>query len=468
MSAPVAIGIDVATAHLRAVAIDATTGAVLASRAAALPGPSDEPDGGRRQEAVYAPAALGVLTDLVHDLGRAADGVVALSTTATSGTVVPCAADGSARGDALLYNDRSAVAFEERLRSAGTGDRPVAALARMALLHATASVERFGSPADVVNAALAGGPVAADTSHHLKAGIDPTRATWPDEIVAVDLPRRILPDLVVPGTTLGHLHPQVARTLGLDADVLLVAGMTDGCTAQIATGAVDVGDSVGVLGTTLVLKAVASTPVEDATVGLYSHLGPDGRYWPGGASNTGAGILEDGRDVRALDAAVGLLDPHVLLRVALSYPLTGRGERFPFADPAFEGLLGDPKDDAALHHAGILLGVAHVERLSLEAMRRRGVAIDRHRLAGGGSRSEVWNAIRAAVIPAPVLRPQHQDSAFGAAVLAACGVSSAPFVPTVAMLAGDPVPVEPFPGLDRVDEQHDLLLARLQEVGVTL
>lgn len=468
MSSPVAIGIDVATAHLRGVAIDATSGAVLASRATTLPVPSDGPAGERRQDAVYAQASVGVLTELVHELGRAASDVVAISTTATSGTVVPCAADGSALGPALLYNDRSAATFEERLRSAGTGDRPVAALARMALLHATSSVERFGSPADVVSAALAGGPVAADTSHHLKAGIDPTHAAWPDEIAAVDLPRRLLPELVAPGTSLGHLDRDVARTIGLPPDVLLIAGMTDGCTAQIATGAVDVGDSVGVLGTTLVLKAVSRTPVEDAAVGLYSHLAPDGRHWPGGASNTGAGVLEDGRDVRGLDAAVGLLDAGELLRIVLTYPLTGRGERFPFADPAFEGLLGHPDDDPVLHHAGILLGVAHVERLCLEAMRRRGVTADRHLLAGGGSRSEVWNAIRAAVIPSPVLRPQHQDSAFGAAVLAACGVSSAPFARTVALLTGDPVPVEPFPGLHRIDAQHDLLLSRLRATGVDL
>ena len=68
--------------------------------------------------------------------------------------------------------------------------------------------------------------------------------------------------------------------------------MTDGCTAQLAAGAVYDGDTMGVLGTTLVLKAVGQTPIESADGAVYSHLAPDGgRYWAGGASNAGAGVL---------------------------------------------------------------------------------------------------------------------------------------------------------------------------------
>jgi sugar (pentulose or hexulose) kinase len=464
---PVVVGLDVATAHVRAVAVDAEDGAVLASASGDLPTPVDTPDGGRRQDAAYAQVALAVLGRLADALGRDAGAVRAVATTATSGTVVPCAADGSALGPALLYNDRSTAAEEAHLRAAGTGDRPIAALARMGRLHRDAPAARYGSPADVVAAALVGGPVAADTSHHLKAGIDPVARAWPAEAAVLGLPGDALPPLVRPGEVLGEVAATLARRLGFAAGVVVVAGMTDGCTAQIATGAVGTGDSVGVLGTTLVLKAVADQRVEDAATGVYSHLAPDGRHWPGGASNTGAGVLADGRDLAALDAAVAALDPGTLRRIAPVYPLTGRGERFPFADPGFAGLPGAAAGPVPAH-AAVLLGVAHVERLALDVMRRAGVHPVRHLVAGGAARSDVWNALRAAVLPVPVLRPVRQDSAFGAAVLAAAGGGAGPFDEVVARLAGAPVPVAPHPAVDAAEEDHAEFLARLRAAGAAV
>ncbi len=67
--------------------------------------------------------------------------------------------------------------------------------------------------------------------------------------------------------------------------------MTDGCAGQIATGAVEPGQFVGVLGTTYVLKGVTRELVTDPAGALYSHRHPDGWWLPGGASNTGGEAL---------------------------------------------------------------------------------------------------------------------------------------------------------------------------------
>jgi len=219
MSGAVVLGVDVATAHVRVVAIDTTDGTPLASADADLPVPVDTSDGGRAQDPAHAAVALAALARVTTALGRSAGAVRALSVTETSGTVIPCDDAGAAVGPALLYNDRRARAEEARLRAAGMGERPVAALARMGWLQRWSPAARYASAADVVLAALAGGPVPGDTSHHLKAGIDPITRTWPAEVGLLDLPPRALPRLVGPGEVLGAVAAGVARGLGLPSEV---------------------------------------------------------------------------------------------------------------------------------------------------------------------------------------------------------------------------------------------------------
>ncbi len=303
---PLTLGIDLATASARCVALDTATGRVVAQADSALSPPERQPGGVSRQSPTYAPVALELVRRVCLQLGPDAARVAAVSVTGTSGTVVPVDRDGAAVGAARLYDD---TASSDVLATAGlTG---ASSLGRMVALRRELPAARWASTPDVVNAALAGQAVSADTSHWLKAGIDLAARRWPvDAMSAIGLDPadlRRLPELVLPGTRLGTVNAEVARTLGVPESVRIVAGMTDGCTAQIAAGAVHDGDTMGVLGTTLVLKAVSETPVESADGAVYSHLAPDGHYWAGGASNAGAGILAvefAGEDLAALDRRV--------------------------------------------------------------------------------------------------------------------------------------------------------------------
>ena len=114
---------------------------------------------------------------------------------------------------------------------------------------------RLAHQADVVTRALAGHPVATDASHALKSGYDAARGAWPEEL-AREL-GDLLPAVVAPGTRLGEVCATAAEQTGLPAGTPIVAGMTDGCAAQIAAGALRPGDWNSVLGTTLVLKGCA-------------------------------------------------------------------------------------------------------------------------------------------------------------------------------------------------------------------
>ena len=439
------IGVDLATAHARAVALDLDTGLLRAVRSAPLPAPVRGPDGRSEQVADYAAAAREVIGAVAADLGPAATGIRALSITGTSGTVVPCDGEGRPVGTAMLYDDRRGDRQRSVLREAGVDPATTSALARIGWLATHRPAPRYLATVDVASAALGGSDLPGDTSHHLKAGIDPVAATWPAELLAaLQIDRSALPDLVHPGVVVGAVLPAVAGELGLPPGVALVSGMTDGCTAQIAAGSVRPGDTVGVLGTTLVLKAVADTAIADPGGAVYSHYAPDGRWWAGGASNAGAGVLTaeyPDADLARLDHAADLHGPARGLR----YPLAGAGERFPVADPELHGFRIGGDGDSVDDYRALLDGVAFTERCGLELLSALGVPPGRHRLAGGATRSRVWNRIRATVLGVPVLIPANPISALGAALLAASAFRREDLAGTVALLLQPAVEVGPDP-----------------------
>jgi sugar (pentulose or hexulose) kinase len=422
-------GIDLATAAVRVLAVDVAGGEVVASAEAPLPAPASPHPGELEQLPVHAEVVRAVLRAVSAALGPRAVGVRALSVTATSGSVVPADPDGRPVGAVLLYADQRGAGAAART-TAATGRTVGAAstLARLAWLAeqvppAEVARRRYLHVPDVVVADLTGRLV-TDTSHALKAGIEPVAGRWPgDLLAAAGVDRAALPELVHPGTAVGGVRRAVADDLGLPAGVRVVAGMTDGCTAQLAAGAVAVGRTAGVLGTTLVLKGVAAEEVTGFGGAVYSHLAPDGRWWPGGASNAGAGILAaDGGvpDLAAADVDAARQGPSPWT----TYPLAGTGERFPFVRPDATGfLLGLDTPSALERHRARLDGVAYVERLGLERLAALGVSSTDHRVVGGGTRSRVWTTIRASVLDRPVIRPAEPSSAFGAAVLAAAALT---------------------------------------------
>lgn len=462
------LGIDLATAGARCVALDARTGTVLESARRALPGPVRTVGGHSRQSAAYGDVALQLIEAVCRELPPSSPPVRAVSVTGTSGTVVASDANGRPLSDARLYDDTSALAVLH-----GEAVRRAPTLGRTRLLLNEVREAYLLTSADVTLSALAGHRVAGDTSHWLKAGIGLETRDFDARLLSeFGMPRDRLPDLVVPGTVVGTVDGKIASRVGLPSGVLLIAGMTDGCTAQISTGAVHEGDTMGVLGTTLVMKAVSASKVSTTDGAVYSHLGPDGRFWPGGASNSGGGVLAmefGSSDPAALDAAAAARGPSSVVR----YPLARPGERFPVANRAMTDLVsGRPADDVDAYRA-VLDGVALVERLGLKRLAALGVQCRRHILTGGGSRSVVWNSIRAAVVgpgvmpgtgPAVVL-VEGAGSAVGAALLAVAGAAAEPLATVVDRLVPSPVPVLPD---ERTAAAADELWDRFQHLFADL
>jgi sugar (pentulose or hexulose) kinase len=295
------------------------------------------------------------------------------------------------------------------------------------------------------------------------------------------LPVEKLPRVVAPGEVVGAVTTQAAQVTGLCPGTLVVAGMTDGCAAQIAAGAVAPGDWNSTLGTTLVIKGVTGQLLRDPDGRIYSHRHPDGYWLPGGASNVGGEILAirfPEADLVALDRRAADLSPTGFV----AYPLARRGERFPFVHPGAEGFVlpflpvpgqragsavTSPGIDRATLYTACLEGVAYVERLGYETLESLGAIVgDVIRAAGGGARSDVWLQIRADVLKRQLLRPVETGAAMGAAILAASRTHYDGVIPAARAMVKIERSVQPRPALvERYEERYQRFCAVCAERG---
>ena len=423
------VGIDLGTQSVRALAVD-DAGETVSSARRPLRGTRS----GTRHE--QDPTAWWTLTaEALAELDLRGRDVGGVAVCATSGTVFLTGPDGTPATPGLMYDDARAGAFAAVAQEAGEalwtqlGYRMQPAWALPKLLwwkekgFLTPGVRLAHQP-DAVAAALVGHPVASDASHALKTGYDLIEDRWPADVLSrVDIPEDVLPRVVRPGTVLGEVCAAAATRTGLPVGTPVVAGMTDGCAAQLAAGALEVGEWNSVLGTTLALKGVSTRLPHDPTGAVYSHRAPHGDLWlPGGASSTGAGAVRalfGSVDLDALTVAASRVED-----VPLCYPLVGHGERFPFVATEARGFLdGGPlavNGDPARVFAAVCTGVAHVERLSFELLAAAGADVGGPvTFTGGGARNEWWNQLRCDMLGVPVRLPANPEPALGMAVLAA-------------------------------------------------
>lgn len=420
------VGIDVGTQGVRAVVVD-SGGAILGSGACPLRadqrnGPRHEQDPGEWW------TALGVATSsAMADLGDRPVGGVAVDS--TSGTILVEGADLRPRTAGLMYDDSRAADQAERAAAAGASVWAafgVTLQRSWALPRALWLVEngfvsagdRIVHQGDHLVSQLTGTATATDSSQALKTGLDLLTLQWPTAVFdQLGLDPDLLPAAVLPGTVLGVVNAAAAAATGIPAGTPVKAGMTDGCAAQIASGALAPGRWSTALGTTMVFKGATAEPLLDPSGAVYGHRSPDGGWLPGGASSVGAGIISRdfaGADLPELTRQAQRFEP----AGGVTYPLAGSGERFPFVAPQAAGFSVDVPPGAEF--AAVLQSIAFVEKLAYAKLADLGAPIDGPiSFSGGATANDYWNQLRADVLGRPAVVPVSAQAAVGMAILAA-------------------------------------------------
>lgn len=242
----------------------------------------------------------------------------------------------------------------------------------------------------------------------------------------------------------GEVTSDAARATGLVSGTPVMVGTVDSAAAALEAGVVDPGVAAEMTGTSTVLIIPDDGRVTEPAFITMPHAVPGihlllGALAASGASlrwyrdqfglvevNAGAQLGVDSYELLTMQAAQVAPGSHGV--IFLPYMM---GERSPIwhtnARGVFFGLsLATPR--AALIRA-ILEGTAFALRHNVKTAQQAGVTLNEIRSVGGGTRSNLWNQIKADVLGLPILLPQVSvGAAFGSAVLVGVGLGLYPDV----------------------------------------
>ena len=374
--------------------------------------------------------------------------VRAIALDGTSSTVMLCNTDGIPVCEPILYNDARGAAVTERLRAIAPDNHTVlsatSSLAKLLWLqeggleaHPTKQlslcptgilpvVEKlyFLHQADWLAFLLHGKLGISDYHNALKLGFDLDTLCYPnwliEGIAGAATPE--LPQVVAPGTPVGEVSTQVGDRFGFPRDCMVCAGTTDSIAAFLASGVNLPGEAVTSLGSTLAVKLLSHTRVDDSRYGIYSHKLGD-LWLVGGASNTGGAVLRHFFTDVELENYSTQIDPAQVSWLDY-YPLLKNGDRFPINDPNLPPRLQPRPTDPVEFLHGLLESIARIEARGYQLLQELGAThLTKVYTAGGGAKNSVWSAIRKRYLKVPVVTPVHTAAAYGTALLAMRGVT---------------------------------------------
>ena len=444
------LGLDFGTSGARAIAIDAggkiyaevcypfegSQHAIPASAYAEAPTSSLQKPPQLKLSSIWQSALFSLIAQIPLEIRRE---VKAIAIDGTSSTVMLCDVSGTPVAAPMLYNDARGVAVMDKLSAmlvAGYAEAPP----NHTVLSATSSLAKllwlatdltnklsvsqklyFLHQADWLSFLLHGKIGVSDYHNALKLGYDVANLCYPewltDAIATIPDITIQLPEVVAPGTIVGEITAEIRDRFSFPCDCVVRAGTTDSIAAFLASGAKSPGEASTSLGSTLVLKLLSHTRVDNAKYGIYSHKLGD-LWLVGGASNTGGAVLRHFFTDSELDNLSRKIDASQESLLDY-YPLLKPGDRFPINDPNLPPKLESRPTDSVEFLHGLLESIARIEARGYQLLQDFGATpLTQVYTAGGGAKNPVWTAIRSRLLKVPIITPIHTAAAYGTALLA--------------------------------------------------
>jgi sugar (pentulose or hexulose) kinase len=353
--------------------------------------------------------------------------LAAIAINGTSSTVLVCDRQGNPLSEPLLYNDGRGITEIDRIEALLPENTVVqnatSSLAKLLWWQNQSQLPEKGHflhQADWLAGLLHGRWGISDYHNALKLGYDVVNLEYP-AILCNQSFFGLLPQVLTPGEGVGLIQKSLANQFQISTACQICTGTTDSIAAFLAAGVNRPGDAVTSLGSTLVLKLLSHSPIEDRASGIYSHR--FGKLWlTGGASNTGGAVLRHFFSDEALFTLSQQINSEFPSPFSY-YPLLTPGDRFPINDPQLVPILEPRPDDPVQFLHGLLESIAKIEKMGYKQLQKLGSSpLQQVYTAGGGAQNRAWQKIRARQLQVPVLPSPHTEAAYGTALLAQQGL----------------------------------------------
>jgi xylulokinase len=268
---------------------------------------------------------------------------------------------------------------------------------------------------------------------------------WPEMLACLMITEAQLPQVYPSGTRIGKIQPSAVEETGLPASLQIVTGAYDHVAGALGSGNYKGGIVSETTGASMAMVVTLDNPVANFEMNIPMQCHVDGKYLLLPYGQTAGLVLKwfkeefCAEEIKRADSA----DVYDLL--------TGQAQKVP---PGSDGLImlphlmgsGSPEFNAnakgvfagitakttkAHFIRAILESIASMIRRNLEMLKNAGITIREIRALGGGSKSKLWNQIKADMANVLIRTVQGQETAaIGAVILAATGAG---FFPSVAV-----------------------------------
>ncbi len=435
------LGIDSGTQSTKAIALDLTTGKVIAEARAPHQLIAGLPPGHMEQHPQDWTNALDfVLQELATKIDAAR--VRGIGVSGQQHGFVPLDEAGEVIRPAKLWCDTSTAAECAILTKKLGGQKAVIRKAGLPFLpgytapkilwlkrHEPANYRRLRHvllPHDYLNFWLTGNYFMEHGDASGTALMDVRKRRWSTDVInAIDKNLiKYLPPLSAPSQAAGTLKPELARRYGFPADVVISAGGGDNMMGAIGTGNVAPGVVTASLGTSGTIYAYGKKPVVDPQGEIAAFCSSTDGWLPLLCTMNVTLVTEKmrelfGADHAALDAAVSAAPAGSGGLLLLPYLDGERTPNLPQGRGVLFGLTRNNLERGQLMRAameGVTLGLNY----GLRRLDQLGIKPKEIRLTGGGAKSAAWRQIMADVFGVPVVKMvEDEGAALGGALQAA-------------------------------------------------
>jgi sugar (pentulose or hexulose) kinase len=266
-----------------------------------------------------------------------------------------------------------------------------------------------------------------------------TKKWWPEMLEFLGVTEDRLPKIMEPGQVVSRINAEVADKLGLNHDVVICTGALDQAAAAIGIGNICEGRFSENIGAALAICAPVSKPLFDPNRKMPLHYFGIPNMYMLHTFTTGGMAIKWFRDSFCeMEKSVGelsgksayqIMDDEAALVPAGSDGLVAlphlSGSMAPDVNAKAKGVFfGFTMKHGKAHFTrAIMESVGYIIRRNIEALENAGLKVSELRSSGGGSKSPLWNQIKADIIGKPLVTIKCPEAAcLGAAILAGTAI----------------------------------------------
>lgn len=266
-----------------------------------------------------------------------------------------------------------------------------------------------------------------------------TKKWWPEMLEYLGISEDQLPKIYEPGDVVGTINKEVADELGVSDKMVVCTGVLDQAAGAIGVGNVVPGLFSENTGAALAICATLDKPFQDKNFLMPCHYHGIKNLYMAHTFTTGGMALKWFRDtfcdLEVLLSQKTGLDSYYLMDKEIANVNPGcdglvmlphlQGAMAPEANPKAKGVFfGITMAHTKAHFIrAVMEAIGYIVLRNIEAIEAMGIPVKEIRVLGGGSKSDVWNQIKADITGRVIWTTEYADAAcLGVAIVSGTSI----------------------------------------------